>query len=157
MKEGRGSLIWRPMRRPAIPDNIRVTMVALGICLLIVAVGTFWSWLGWQKTEGTVEVSQVVEYGLTNTRTRVAYTRANGAQTYVFSSDGIPASVRNGERLPVLYDPERGKNAVVYSFDTVWSIPVYTSLLGVVITSLALFARSRRRVVFIESHANAER
>lgn len=131
-------------------------MIALGISLLIVAVGMFWSWLEWQKTEGTVEVSQVVEYGRTNTQTRVAYTRANGEQTYVFSSDGIPASVRDGERLPVLYDAERGKNAVVYSFATVWSIPLYAAVLGVVLTSFGFFARSRRRVVFVESHANAD-
>ncbi len=143
------------MTRPSIPDFVRLTMVALGICSLIVAVGMFWGWSGWQRTEGTVEVSQLIEYGLTNTQTRIAYTQANGAHTYVFSSEGIPACVQAGDRLPVLYDPERGKNAVVYSFETVWSIPIYAALLGTVLTSLGLLARRRQRVLFTESHANA--
>jgi hypothetical protein len=70
-------------------------------------------------------------------------------------SSDVPSSARDGDHLTVFYDPERLKNSVVLTFDTVWSIPVYATVLGVVLMSLGLFARSRRRVVFSESHANA--
>ncbi len=134
------------MTRPEIPDFIRLTIVATGLCSLIVAAAALGRWRGWQRTEGTVEILQVVEYERTNLQTQVAYTRANGVQTHVFSTDGIPARVSEGEHLPVLYDPRYGKRAVVYTFYTVWGIPITATALGVLLTLFGLFARSRRRV-----------
>ena len=78
----------------------------------------------------------------------------DGTKTVVMSSP-VPASARSGDQFAVLYSPRRMKDSVVYTFDTYWSFPIYATVVGVVLTSLGLFARARRRIIFTESHANA--
>ena len=140
------------MTRPAIPGAIRLVLVALGVCCLIISLLALWEFCGCKTAQGVVEVYPVVEYERTNMHTQVAYTRADDTRTVVMSSD-IPLSVRAGEHLTVVYDPQRMKGSWLLS--SVWSIPVYATVLGIVLTSLGSFARGRRREVFGESHANA--
>lgn len=142
------------MTRPVIPDGIRLVLVAFGVCCLLVPLLTLWEFLNWKKAPGIVKVYPVVAYGRTNMHTEVAYTRDNGARTVVMSS-AVPAGARDGDKFTVLYDPHYMKASVVYIFDTFWSFPIYATVVGIVLTSLGLFARARRRIIFTESHANA--
>ncbi|MBI3879898.1 MAG: DUF3592 domain-containing protein [Verrucomicrobia bacterium] len=142
------------MKRPVVHDAVRLAFVALGVCCLLIAFGTLWSWRGWERAEGVVEVSPYVEFGRTNYFTQVAYLRDSGVRNFVFHTS-IPTTARAGDHLPVLYDPERVKYAVVYCFDTVWSIPVYAGALGVALIAVGLFARGRRNIVSTDSRADA--
>ena len=142
------------MTRPVIPDAIRLLLVAVGGCCLLVPLLTLWEYRDWKTAPGVVQVYPEVAYGRTNMRTEVAYTRDDGTRTVVMSS-AVPAGARNGDRFTVLYSPDYVKNSVVYTFETFWSVPVYATVVGVVLTSLGLFARGRRRIVFTESHASA--
>ena len=142
------------MTRPVIPDGVRLVLVAFGVCCLLVPLHTLWEFLNWKTAPGIVRVYPVVAYGRTNMHTEVAYTRDDGTKTVVMSSP-VPASARSGDQFAVLYSPRRMKDSVVYTFDTYWSFPIYATVVGVVLTSLGLFASARRRIIFTESHANA--
>jgi len=142
------------MTRPVIPDAIRLVLVAFGVCCFIVSLHELWEFSTSKTAAGVVRVYPVVAYGRTNMHIEVAYTRDDGARTVVMSSL-VPAGARNGDRFTVLYNPRRMKDSVVLTFDTFWSLPIYATVVGVVLTSLGLFARARRRIVFTESHANA--
>jgi hypothetical protein len=143
------------MTRPVVPDAVRLLLIALGVCCLMVPLLVLWEYRGWTMTEGNVVVLPIVEYERTNMQTRVAYTRANGEREWVLSSEGISASARHGDRFRVLYNPDRIKDSMIVSFDTLWSIPIYATALGIVLTSLGLIGRSRRTIVPAESHTNA--
>ena len=142
------------MTRPVIPDAIRLVLVAFGVCCLLVPLLTLWEYRNWKTAPGIVKVYPVVVYGRTNMHTEVAYTRDDGAKTVVMSSP-VPGGARGGDQFTVLYSPRRMKASVVYTFDTFWSFPIYATVVGLVLTSLGLFAPARRRIVFTESHANA--
>ena len=140
------------MTRPSIHDGIRLAMVAVGVCCLILAVLAVWEFRRYKTADGVVEVYPVIEYGRTNMQTEVAYTRDDGTRTVVMSSE-IPASARAGEHLTVFYDPRRIKDSWLLGNE--WTVLAGFALAGVALTALGLFARSRRRVVFAESHENA--
>jgi hypothetical protein len=129
-------------------------LVAFGIFCLLVPLLTLWEYRDWKTAPGVVRVYPEVAYGRTNRRTEVAYTRDDGTRTVVTSSL-VPAGARSGDQFTVLYSPHQVKASVVYTFDTFWSFPIYATVVGVVLTSLGVFARARRRIVFTESHANA--
>jgi hypothetical protein len=143
------------MTRPVVPDAVRLLLIALGVCCLMVPLIVLWEYRDWTMTEGNVVVLPIVEYERTNMQTRVAYTRANGEREWVLSSEDISASARHGDRLRVLYNPDRIKDSMIVSFDTLWSIPIYATALGIVLTSLGLIGRSRRTIVPADSHTNA--
>jgi hypothetical protein len=135
------------MTRPALPDFVRLLLVGLGVFCLSISLLDLWEHYDWKTAPGVVEVYSTVEYGRTNTYTRVAYARDDGTKTVVMSS-GMPMSARSGDHVTVLYDPDRIKASVVFSFDTFWSTPVYLAALGILLTLGGLIARSRRRVAF---------
>jgi len=143
------------MTRPVIPDAIRLALVAFGVCCLIVPFHTLWEFLARKTAPGVVRVYPVeVAYGRTNMYTEIAYTRDDGTRTVVMSSP-VPAGARAGDRFTVLYNPRYVKDSEVYTFDTFWSFPIYATVVGIVLTSLGLYARARRRIVLTESHAHA--
>lgn len=140
------------MTRPAMHDAIRFAIVALGICCLILVVLALLEFRGCKTAAGVVEAFPVVEYGRTNMRTQVAYTRDDGTRTVVMSSD-IPATAREGDRFTVFYDPRRIRNS--WLLGSQWIAFAGFILIGVALTALGLFARSHRRGVFLEPQANA--
>ena len=141
------------MTRPALPDFVRVVLVALGVCCLAFAVFVLWQFRDCGTAEGTVVVYPVVEYEPTNMATQVSFTAPDGTKAVVMASD-IPTGLRAGEHFTVVYDRTRWIKDSWLLRDLL-RVPVVATALGIVLTSLGLFARSRRRVVFTESHANA--
>ena len=133
------------MTCPALPDFVRLLLVALGICCLSVSLSALWEYYNWKTAPGVVEEYSTVEYGRTNTYTQVAYARDDGTKTVVMSSP-VPRGVRSGDHLTVLYDPHYIKASVVLTFDIFWSTPVELAAIGIVLTLIGLIARRRRRV-----------
>lgn len=140
------------MTRPSIHDGVRLTMVAVGICCLILAVLAVWEFRRYKTADGVVEVYPVVEYGRTNVHTHVAYTRDDGTRTVVMSSE-IPANARAGEHLTVFYDPRRIKDSWLLGSE--WIVIAGFAFAGVAFTALGSFTHSRGRVVFTAPHENA--
>jgi len=142
------------MTRPAIPDFLRVILVALGVCCLAFAVFLVWQSRDFGAANGTVVVYPAVDgWNRTNMATVVSFTAPDGSKAVVMASD-IPSGLRAGQHLTVVYNRTRWiKDS--WLLRDILRVPVRATALGIVLTSLGLFARGRRRVVFTESHVNA--
>ena len=141
------------MTRPAIPDFLRVILVALGVCSLAFAVFVLWQFRGFGTADGTVVLYPAVDgWDRTNIATVVSFTAPDGSKAVVMASD-LPTGLRAGEHFTVVYDRTRWiKDS--WLLRDILRVPVTATALGVMLTSLGLFVRGRRRMVFTESHAN---
>jgi hypothetical protein len=140
------------MTRPVVQNVVRLLLVALGACCLVVPFFTMWEFRRMKTADGTVVVHPVIEYDRTNMHRQVTYALPDGTKTFVMCSDA-PATARAGDHIKVVYDPQRTIDS--WTLTDLLRVPAYATVLGIVLTSLGLFARRRRRVVSIESHANA--
>ena len=144
------------MTRPALPDFLRTVLVALGVCCLAFAAFVLWQFGGFGTADGTVVVYPAVdEFGRTNIATQVSFTAPDGSRAVVMASD-IPSGLRAGEHFTVVYNRTRWLKDSWLLRD-VLPIPVAVTALGILLTSLSLFARSRRRVASGHSHAVMQR
>jgi hypothetical protein len=130
------------MRRPAIPDFIRVALVALGICCLALVFFLFCQSRGFRAANGTTIIYPVVEYERTNMVAKVAFTAPDGRKTVVMASE-VPSGLRGGEHFTVIYNPQRwGKDS--WLLRDILRIPILSFVLGIAFISVGLFARSKR-------------
>jgi hypothetical protein len=136
------------MKRPVIPDLVRVLLVGVGIVFLSYFV---WCLSIMRIADGSVEFRPDVSYGKTNSTLAVLFTRADGLQTYVTDTESIPAAARPGDHLHVLY-ANGSKGSCVLSAKTL-CLPVLVGTIGTISTVLGLLSRSRLRTCLSESHA----
>ena len=81
----------------------------------------------------------------------VEFMRQNGSRGQVWN---VPADAKAGDHVSVLYRPDGG-NGFIYSYDMVWRVPVFASIVGVASVLLGLFFRRRSGGLFRELHENA--
>ncbi len=142
------------MTRPTIPDFLRVILVALGVCFLAFAVFLVWQFRDFGTADGVVVVYPAVDgWDRTNMVTVVSFTAPDGSKTVVMASD-IPSGLRGGEHFTVVYNRTRWLKDSWLLRD-ILRVPITATALGILLTSLGLFVRSRRKAAFMESHANA--
>jgi hypothetical protein len=139
------------MRRPAIPDFIRVSLVALGICCLALALFMLCQFRGFRASNGTTIIYPVVEYERTNMIAKVAFAAPDGSKTVVMASE-MPSGLHGGEHFTVIYNPQRWRKDSWLLRD-ILRIPILSSVLGIALASAGLFSRSRRRELLMNEPA----
>jgi hypothetical protein len=123
------------MTRPAIPDILRVILVALGVCCLAFVVFVLWQFRGVGTADGIVAVHPAVDgWGRTNMITVVSFTAPDGTKAVVMASD-IPVDLRAGQHFTVVYDRTRWMKDSWLLRD-ILRIPIAATALGVVLASL---------------------
>lgn len=141
------------MTRPALPDFVRVVLVAFGICCLFIPLYALWEFRSFSTAEGTVVVYPAVDgWGRTNMATVVSFSAPDGSKAVVMASD-IPAGLRAGDHFTVVYDRKR-RIKDSWLLRDVLRPAVYATIMSATLMALGLFTRSWRRAVFTESHAN---
>lgn len=96
--------------------------------------------------------------GVTNSVLEVIYMRPEGSLGRV---DHLPADVKPEDHVTVLYPANLSRHSywerggVIYSFDTVWRIPLYAATIGAASVALGLFFRRRPGGLFRVSHEHA--
>lgn len=146
------------MKRIAVHNSFRIAFIIFGACCLIIAITRLSQWIGYKKTDSVVELRKPppsIKYG-TNAYLIVTFMRPSGSIGQVLD---IPAGVKPGDRVSVLYLPNGGEGEregeVVYSFDRVWRIPVYSASVGTASVLLGIYFRRRPGDLFKVSHKSA--
>lgn len=139
------------MKRPAIHNSFRVAFVCFGICCFAFAIAKLSHWVGYKRTQSVVELQHHNLKGWTNSVLEVNFMRPAGSRGWV---PDLPAMANAGDHGTVLYQPDGGYG-VIYSFDTVWRVPVYAASIGAVSVLLGIFFRQRPGGLLRVSHENA--
>lgn len=144
------------MKRPAVHNSFRIAFISFGICCFIFACVKLSAWIGYKKADSIVELVQPASLKAgTNAFIQVTFMRPSGSQGFVpFPERSLPANVRPGDHVSVLYDPDGGYG-VIYSFYLVWRIPMYAAILGAASISLGVFFRRRSGGLFRVSNEHA--
>jgi len=101
--------------------------------LLVVGVGLFWIQRPLRlRTKGFSAIGTVTETGrLGNLRHLVVSFKPYNKKSVVFHADAFTPTMkvyRVGDSIPVLYDPYKPTNAIIYAFEAMYLLPL--SLVG---------------------------
>ena len=114
--------------------------LAVGMVLLAVAVVSYWHTRQFRQNAASADGVVIENVWSSRTYFPQVRFRTSGGQDLTFTSNmgSKPASYQVGDRVRVLYDPEKPADASIDSFESQWLLPTIFGSLGLIFCSVGI-------------------